>query len=213
MSVPAGLRRLVLVVLALAAPLALPGGPFPPDARAQEESPKTGVVDFEATDERLNQIMSGEAEVGPAGNSDMPPAGDAGTSDPAVPIAPVLDALDGPTKESYFAALRGYYDYRLSGYGHRNRVFTWQLFSSRVIFWTVLALVVAGVYFAAVQFHSGLRRRARGDEPRSEHVTEFAASLGGIKVTSPVLGVIILVISLAFFYLYLVYVYPIENIF
>jgi len=31
-------------------------------------------------------------------------------------------------------------------------------------------------------------------------------------VASPVLGVVILVISLAFFYLYLVYVYPIEEI-
>jgi len=31
-------------------------------------------------------------------------------------------------------------------------------------------------------------------------------------VSSPVLGVIILVISLAFFYLYLVFVYPIKEI-
>jgi len=34
----------------------------------------------------------------------------------------------------------------------------------------------------------------------------------GLKVSSPVLGVIILVISLAFFYLYLVYVYPIGEL-
>lgn len=32
-------------------------------------------------------------------------------------------------------------------------------------------------------------------------------------VPSSVLGVITLIISLAFFYLYLVYVYPIENVF
>jgi hypothetical protein len=37
-------------------------------------------------------------------------------------------------------------------------------------------------------------------------------STAGLKVSSPVLGVIILVISLAFFYLYLVYVYPISEI-
>jgi hypothetical protein len=45
----------------------------------------------------------------------------------------------------------------------------------------------------------------------SSHTGPSPAS--GIKVSSPVLGVVILVISLAFFYFYLVYVYPIENIF
>ena len=44
-------------------------------------------------------------------------------------------------------------------------------------------------------------------------VTSFSASATGISVSSPVLGVIILVISLAFFYLYLVYVYPISELF
>jgi hypothetical protein len=36
-------------------------------------------------------------------------------------------------------------------------------------------------------------------------------STGGLKISSPVLGVIILGLSLAFFYLYLVYVYPIAE--
>lgn len=44
-----------------------------------------------------------------------------------------------------------------------------------------------------------------------EHSVELSTS--GIKVSSPVLGVIILALSLAFFYLYLVYVYPIKEIF
>ena len=44
-------------------------------------------------------------------------------------------------------------------------------------------------------------------------VTELEASVKGIKVSSPVLGVIILVISLLFFYLYLAFVYPIQEVF
>jgi len=46
-----------------------------------------------------------------------------------------------------------------------------------------------------------------------EEATGFIFSSKSIQVKSQVLGVIILVISLAFFYLYLVYVYPLENVF
>lgn len=42
--------------------------------------------------------------------------------------------------------------------------------------------------------------------------TTLEAGSGGIKVSSPVLGVIILVISFLFFYLYLVHIYPITEI-
>jgi len=120
--------------------------------------------------------------------------------------------MDPVTHGRYQEALRAYYSYRLEGYVHRQRTFAWQLFSSRVIFWAVLALVVSGIYFAAVQFHVGLRRGGSAAQQPSV-ATLIEASPGGIKVSSPVLGVLILVISLAFFYLYLVFVYPIHEIF
>ena len=87
-------------------------------------------------------------------------------------------------------------------------MFEWQLFSSRVIFATVIMLVGSGVVFAAIQFRAGLKR------PRvaAPEATEIDLSAGSVKVSSPVLGVIILVISLGLFYLYLVYVYPISEI-
>jgi hypothetical protein len=134
--------------------------------------------------------------------------------EPTLPLASHPELFDQQTKEKYLAALREYYDYRISGLQHRQRVFGWQLFSSKVIFVVVLVLVFTGIYFAAVQFHTGLGKRAGAEGTSgSNEVTEFAATVKGIKVKSPVLGVIILVISLAFFYLYLRYVYPIENIF
>lgn len=138
--------------------------------------------------------------------------------DPMLPSAPRPSALEGATKAKYEEALREYYDYHISGLRHRGRVFAWQLFSSRLIFVAVLLLVLAGVYFAAVQFHVDLRRLPaqpgeNSEGEKKESRTEFSASLEGIKVSSPVLGVVILVISLAFFYLYLIYIYPIENIF
>jgi hypothetical protein len=63
-----------------------------------------------------------------------------------------------------------------------------------------------------MQFHAGLRRRGPAAPGEAEE-TEFSLSLSDVKVRSPVLGVIILTISLAFFYLYLVHVYPIRNVF
>jgi hypothetical protein len=102
-------------------------------------------------------------------------------------------------------AIKAYFQHTIESNRHQRNVFHWQLLSAKIIFSVVILLVAAGIYFAAVQFHHGLR----SGKP-AEQDTEFEASLKGIKVSSPVLGVIILTISLAFFYLYLVYVYPIE---
>jgi hypothetical protein len=43
--------------------------------------------------------------------------------------------------------------------------------------------------------------------------SEFSFSKDGFRISSPVLGLMILVVSLGFFYLYLVYVYPINDTF
>ena len=128
----------------------------------------------------------------------------AGTADPMAPLA--VSGADAETQRLYQEALREYYKYRITGLRHRQRVFSWQLVSSKIIFVTVLLLVGSGIYFAAVQFHVGLGRK-------TVETTEIVANLEGVKVTSPVLGVIILVLSLAFFYCYLVFVYPIVDIF
>jgi hypothetical protein len=129
-------------------------------------------------------------------------------------LAPTLvpeHLLVPEVREALDTSLAAYYEYRTSGFEHRKRVFAWQLFSSKVIFIVVIMLVAAGLYFSWLQFRSDLSRRAAAGQGE-EASTTLEAGSGGIKVSSPVLGVIILVISLLFFYLYLVYVYPIEEI-
>lgn len=107
-------------------------------------------------------------------------------------------------------ALAAYYQYRIIGYDHRQRVFAWQLLSSRIIFGMVILLVAVGVYFSWLQFRAALKGgTALAERP---YDTTFEASTTGLKLSSPVLGVIILALSLAFFYLYLLYVYPITDI-
>lgn len=130
---------------------------------------------------------------------------------PAMPVPPDPAVASGELTAAYAESLRAYYDYRITGYQHRQRVFVWQLLSSKIIFGIVVALVAVGVYFAAVQFHTGLARTSPDSE--ADTTTEFVFSFKELKVRSPVLGVVVLTISLAFFYLYLVYVYPIGNVF
>jgi len=123
------------------------------------------------------------------------------------PAAPPEWLKDAATNQAFLDSAREYYVYKASGLRYRSRVFEWQLFSSRIIFATVILLVASGIMFAAIQFRAGLKRPYV-----STDATQIDLSAGSIKVSSPVLGVIILVISLAFFYLYLVYVYPISEV-
>jgi hypothetical protein len=165
-----------------------------------------GTIQFEYSDGTIRKAGS------PVVPSDDTPS----TASPAAtgqhdlaPAAPPEWLKDPAANRAFLDAVREYYVYRASGLRYRSRVFEWQLFSSRVIFATVIMLVGSGIVFAAIQFRAGLKR-TRAAAP--DAATELDLSAGSVKVSSPVLGVIILVISLGFFYLYLVYVYPISEI-
>ncbi len=111
--------------------------------------------------------------------------------------------------------------YQISAEKHRRNVFDWQHTSGIIIFWVVILIVFVGLFFSGAQFYISLKNNIANDVTGNEsvsqkgrltNVSEFEASLKGIKVKSSVIGIIILVISLAFFYLYLVHIYPIEEI-
>ncbi len=168
----------LLLLLALCLALHAP-------ATAQEEPAEPGVS-------RIDQLGTPEEEA-------------PGSLAPTI-MSPDLLGEEGIA--SLQEALKAYYDYRISGYAHRERVFAWQLLSSRIIFVVVIFLVMVGIYFSWLQFSRSLKG-TKGDEFKE---TTFEASTTGFKVSSPILGVIILAMSLAFFYLYLAFVYTISEI-
>jgi hypothetical protein len=178
-----------------------------------------GTLEIHFDDGTIRRVP-GPAKAAPAGGEVEPEtkAGERETRRDArretlIPDAPAFGMDDSATKTRYLEALREYYAYRLNGYQHRRRVFEWQLSSSKVIFATVLVLVATGVIFAGLQFYVGFKRQlSAAERAMPDAVTQLDVSATGLKVSSPVLGVIILVISLAFFYLYLVYVYPIGEV-
>jgi len=114
-----------------------------------------------------------------------------------------VDVADKQTAQTCWNAYRAGLEYYEWGIAHRKRVLWWQHMSTRAIFFVVLFLVGAGIYFAWVQFRAA---------PTSGATSELEISMQGVKVSSPILGVIILTLSLVFFYLYLVYVYPVNEV-
>jgi len=98
-----------------------------------------------------------------------------------------------------------YFRYRVRAFDHRINVLWWQHTSSQMIFFVVIIVVFVGLYFSWIQFYES-------KENKIKVTTTIEATKSGMKISSPVLGVIILSLSLIFFYLYLVHVYPIRNI-
>ncbi len=155
---------------------------------------------------------------------------------PECPVAEELRA-DSVVMRGCREAWAQYFAYQRFGLAHREGVFRWQLLSSEITFIVVVSLVFAGVFFSWLQFKAELPSRrppGRGETRieerttsesgggdnqeqevvvRTQSVHQLKAGTGGIEVSSPVLGVIILSLSLLFFYLYLKFVYPIHETF
>lgn len=124
---------------------------------------------------------------------------------------------------------KAYYDFIGKQYSRSEKFLDWQLYSSIIIFWVVIGLVICGVVFSAVQFIMGLRsskivalkaRQAidgngkieeKADDDNSKF-TKIKFGTEGFEFSSSILGVIILAISIAFFYLYLSFVYPLNEL-
>ena len=118
------------------------------------------------------------------------------------PVVWCVDIDDEVTKSLCWKAYRNGLNYYEFGLSHRQNVLEWQHISTKIILFVVLTLVGMGLYFAWVQFQ-------KGETLNTDNKIELSAN--GLKISSPVLGVIILALSLGFFYLYLVHVYPITE--
>jgi hypothetical protein len=117
-------------------------------------------------------------------------------------------------------------DYDVAALRNRHDVFEWQYISTIVIFIVTVGLVVAGVGFSGWQLWHGMKMGERrmamieaaakklADAPSlppdSDAETSLKVSSTGLEVHSATLGVIILAISMCFFFLYIKYVYPVR---
>lgn len=160
----------------------------------REQDPRERLEDFIKAGEVAATTASGEV------------------ADPAAPRPPPAWVDNEETLGKYHEALQAYFDYRARGLEHRKDVFAWQLFSAKLIFCIVLVVVGTGIALAIIQFRAELEQVRKGKATGMTR-SELEASVQGVKVSSSIVGIIILTLSLAFFYFYLVHIYPIEDIF
>ncbi len=94
----------------------------------------------------------------------------------------------------------------ISSLDHRQAVFAWQLFASKLIFVVVMLIVISGLLLSYLHFAKSLKPGA------TDANTNLEMSTSGIKMNSSVIGLIILVLAIAFLYLYLIHVFPINEL-
>lgn len=95
--------------------------------------------------------------------------------------------------------------YRKSAWDLRICTFRWHFVNSILIFFMVITIVSSGLYFSYLQFKSSNFGKDSGVPLQAD----FKISKDGIEVSSSVIGLLVLTISLVFFYLYLNNVYPV----
>ncbi len=114
---------------------------------------------------------------------------------------------------------------------YERRGWEWHLLSTQLLFGVVLLIVAFGLYITYAQFrrdYSGWQPPAAPDKAGTPTPTADAAetpaprplpaattlklSPAGLEVTSQIVGLIVLALSLAFFFLYVKEVYPIREV-
>ncbi|MBI2994123.1 MAG: hypothetical protein HYY48_08115 [Gammaproteobacteria bacterium] len=111
---------------------------------------------------------------------------------------------DEATKASLLE-LKAYYEnrsnYDKNAWQQRLTVFRWHYWSSIFIFLMVVVLITFAMRMAYLEFRAG-----------ANETTTFKISRDGLEISSTVIGLIVLIVSLGFFYLYLSEVYPVKAI-
>ncbi|MBI3862258.1 MAG: hypothetical protein HY290_10220 [Planctomycetia bacterium] len=145
--------------------------------------------------------------------------------------AEFIKQLPTDVQEAYHAALIAHYEQDTWALKQRQRIFEWQYYAGIVVFVVSISVVAIGLWMSWLQFSAFYRQsltaprqlemtatqvaaagKAKGaaPEPVQPILNQIEVSATGAKVSTPIVGIIILTLSLAFFYLYLKFVFPIE---
>lgn len=127
-------------------------------------------------------------------------------------------------------------EYRKHDLKYRSDVFAWQFYTSKLIFFFVMMIVFTGLVFSAWHFVRTLKGSlgtgiadttitdTTGTGAASTHSTntrmnstgagindiELSASMTELKIKTSLIGLVILIVSIVFFFLYIKFVYPIS---
>lgn len=124
-------------------------------------------------------------------------------------LAPITDPDMAETLKAYHQALRADYRYQMDVMELRRSAYMTNSLHTQLVFWLVVMVVLAGIGFSWLQFRATLKRIERAGPAEAAEMTELSIGKDGVKLNTSTLGVIILAMSLGFFYLYILHVYPV----
>jgi hypothetical protein len=101
--------------------------------------------------------------------------------------------------------------------GHAMLCLYIQTVEGVIVFVLVMLMTSAGVYMSYTQFRKGFSQfipdKGAAPTPASPDVlTTLKITLTGVEISSSIIGLLVLAVSLAFFFLYLDRVYPIQRL-
>ena len=117
-------------------------------------------------------------------------------------------AVEAPTPEQLKVCKSAYSmkvrQYRSSYQGwsteHRASAFLWQRYTTVVSFLLIITIIVVGMYLAILEFRKG-----------RSGVTTLKFGADGVEISSEIIGLIVLTLSLAFTYIYIDRIYPVNE--
>lgn len=127
-------------------------------------------------------------------------------------IDPEIEEAQKQYHLAYSKNMEKYYlddmERRKKEWEHRTSVLKWHFLSSIFIFLIIVIFILSGLYFSYLQFKAS----DYGRNHNASNSAQIEISRDGVKISSSVIGLLILFLSLSFFYLYLEEVYHLEII-
>jgi hypothetical protein len=131
-----------------------------------------------------------------------------GTINPQVSGSPIetygilrnlIPDSDSKNKEKLEGLVVDYFEWQIR---ETKNIFNRQKVYGKIIFWTVISLVATGIVFSVIQFLNAFQL----GKLEQLH-TELAIQSGNLALSTSLVGGFVLIVSLAFFYLFLRFVY------
>ena len=117
-----------------------------------------------------------------------------------------IEAQNSPVQQKYLQAQIAGYEHNIALMKYVQSMLDWELFASNFSLWLVSLIVLAGVAFSGLQ----LWQATKLGVPQAETQLEIAANK--FRLTSSVVGIVVLGMSFFFFYLFVKEIYAVKPI-
>jgi hypothetical protein len=114
-----------------------------------------------------------------------------------------LDAMNGPVGQAQTQYWLARYQHEQDLMSASKATLEWQLFASNVLLWVVILVAAAGVVYSGLQLAIAAKTGKQRD-------TSLEISAQRVRVTSSVVGIIVLALSIAFLLIFVDEVYQIR---